>query len=164
MLDKINTDRIREVMTGLEDLAVIRGDENPLLDMVGGYYFCEEEVVDKTLEGEKLVCFGCWLDFLLAEYNKHSYLFLRGSGCFAKYIGVNPLNMLDESVWASNELSALIKRVPELWGNGYGGMYNHSEWAYLPAGCELWRPVRLRDVTSHWRKFADRLDELRRGR
>lgn len=159
MLDNINTDKIREVMAGLEDLAVIRGDENPVLDMVNGLHEGKEDVVDKKLKGETPVCFGCWLDFLLADDTDFAFNFRVGSRDFAEYIGIKPYPRDDIFINAATKLSGLLTEYPELWGNKKGYDWNYYVRAYKPD--DKSGRIRLRTVTNHWRKVADRLDAER---
>ena len=149
MLSDINTDRIREVMQGLEDLAVIEGDENPTLDMYGA-----ELTIDKTkfLKREKNVCFGCWLNFLLNKNSRTFYHYTKGAELFAEYIGEG----------SAFELKQTLAGAPNLWGNPIGDLFAISSRAYKDDYNR--NLIRLKEVTKHWRKFADRLDEHRRGR
>lgn len=167
MLSEINTDKIREVMTGLEDLAVIRGDEDPYLNMRQGRFKGSVEL------GYATVCFGCWLDFLLNDnpYKDEAcgvtlYHFFNGADLFADYIGVkaedkNELHPRSASI----VLADVLCHNPKLWGNSYGRDYIHTPRAYISRRIfqDEWRRIRLKTVTNHWRKFADRIDEHRRA-
>ena len=170
MLKDINTDRIREVMTGLEDLAVIRGDENPILDMYEGRLNLDfgEDIVDVKISDIEIsdrdkVCIGCWFSFLLKRPDGGSsyHYYLTGSNLFAEYIGLKSDydNTGIMKLSASSKLERILDGVPDLWGNEYGSYYNTAARAY--EGEKGGSLIALRTVTNHWRKFADRLDAHR---
>ena len=155
MLSNINTDRIREVMAGLEDLAVIRGYEDPYLNMRAGRFRGSVELGDAT------VCFGCWLDFLLNDKphknSVTSYYYLDGANIFAKYIGLEEGHEGEVQYSASAQLANILDRNPELWGNPYGVDFVEAALAYKPHHISITK-VRLKTITNHWRKFADNLE------
>lgn len=138
-------ERIREVMTGLEDLAVILGydDANPPIDMDHGHAYLR----NGEWRAKSDVCVGCWMDILLG--NAEDAHWGKGSVAFANYISENNEAVID---WVFQEI--------------YGG----NSWI-MPSRSVFMRhsayrvnrnrPLKLRRVTKVWRKFADNLEEYK---
>lgn len=157
-LFRIDTKRIREVMVGLRDLAVILGyeDGNPMIDMAHGNIRVPPELLKKT---PRAVCIGCWMDILFNgdDYRDDDNVrggqdYVHGFRSFMQYIGFS-IGKDPSPAYYLNK-STVFK---ELWGNkDYASAFFCSA-GYGPQF--LMRFLYLDDVIVHWLEFADRIDE-----
>lgn len=156
----INTERIREVMTALEDLASINGRSTRRieLDMLNAHVH-----VDSVINNTDKVCFSCWLDMLntppKSNIAKQRVQFIDGVDWYSKYI-INKKYKENKSYYLN--LVNFLEDNPDLWGNSKGEDAFLRAWAYKKRGDA--RFVTLGKAIKVWRDFANRLDEERNNK
>lgn len=143
------SDRIYEVMQGLEDLALEKGYEPNYITIDFNQTSVPREIEEGRYKPQ--VSFGSWLEMLLGErfktysedklYYPHS---ITGSHLFADYLGFGHMN----------NLSYYMKQNPALWGGSFGDKMFCSPVAYNVSNEET---LHLTDITNHWRMVADRI-------
>ena len=152
IIKNINVSEIRKAMDGLEAMAIKDGAEglDTPLDMRKG----KIKKKNATLTS---VCIGCWLYRYYLNNTKDGF-FLKGVEEFSKRIFKKPIYKNTDTVDIPIKVEKAISKT-RLWPmpvchcNAFSHHipYTYNEFATIGEAIEVWR------------KFADRLDEHRRG-